>query len=230
MNHKLEQLLGLVKGIAEGFRDGTCDKCGGEFDQMELSREGYCDDCIDSVDPDELDQHWKGPGNSGKRPGPDSGGDDEAYGNAEMDDALLLEPVGVINGEFKVKINGGEYGYKPGPNYSGDISALEKEFLYKMAYPGKALTWLKANTQLTSRPGGGKIAQAPSVKSKEVGSFDIPSSSGSGSYMVKKYDDGSWTCECPHHKHRGVECKHIKAAQDQQDAVPTKIAASATGV
>lgn len=154
--------------------------------------------------------------------------DDEAYDNAEMDDALLLEPVGVINGEFKVKINGGEYGYKPGPNYSGDIAALEKEFLYKMAYPGKALAWLKANTTLSSRPGGGKVASAPSTKSKEVSSDKVTSSSGTGEYTVKNYDDGAWTCTCPHHMHRGVECKHIQAVQAQK-ANPSKIAASATG-
>lgn len=153
------------------------------------------------------------------------------YDNVELDDGLLLEPTGVIDGEFKVKINGAEYGYKPSPDYGNDISALEKEFLYKMAYPGKALAWLKANTILTSRPGGGKVAKSPGDKAKVLNVIQIPSSSGSGSYDCKKHDDGAWTCTCPHHMNRGVECKHIKQAQDQlnKGVEPGKIAASATG-
>lgn len=154
------------------------------------------------------------------------------YDNAELDDGLLLEPTGIVDGEFRVKINGGEYGYKPNPaTFQGDINALEREFLYKMAYPGKALAWLKGATILASRPGGAKVATAPSSKSKVTHTATVKSSTGTGDYVCKQHDDGAWTCTCPHHMHRGVECKHIKQVQDQlaQGVPPAKIAASATG-
>lgn len=158
--------------------------------------------------------------------------DGESYDKLELDDGLLLEPVGVVDGEFKLKINGAEYGYKPNPaNYQGDMAALEKEFLYKMTYPGRALAWLKGVTLLTSRPGGAKVLQAPSSKSKVVHTANVKSSSGDGEYVCNKHDDGIWTCTCPHHVHRGAECKHIKSVQDQlnKGVEPEKIAASATG-
>ena len=36
----------------------------------------------------------------------------------------------------------------------------------------------------------------------------VRSRSGHGSYQVKKTDLG-WSCNCPDHQMRGVECKHI---------------------
>lgn len=37
----------------------------------------------------------------------------------------------------------------------------------------------------------------------------VVSSSGSGSYTVSEVD-GVWSCTCPHHTYRRVECKHIR--------------------
>lgn len=35
-------------------------------------------------------------------------------------------------------------------------------------------------------------------------------------YLVKLRDDG-WSCSCLHHQKRGVNCKHIKAVQEQTE-------------
>lgn len=53
------------------------------------------------------------------------------------------------------------------------------------------------------------IARSIGVRQDAVRSFVVPSSSGEGSYVVKETERG-WVCDCPHHKYRHVECKHIK--------------------
>jgi transposase-like protein len=42
--------------------------------------------------------------------------------------------------------------------------------------------------------------------------YRVKSQSGHGSYQVKKNDLG-WSCNCPDHQMRGVECKHIVAVK-----------------
>lgn len=42
--------------------------------------------------------------------------------------------------------------------------------------------------------------------------FQVPSQSGNGKYLVIRQGD-AWGCECPDHKFRGVECKHIHAVK-----------------
>jgi transposase-like protein len=42
--------------------------------------------------------------------------------------------------------------------------------------------------------------------------YRVKSQSGHGSYQVKKNDLG-WSCNCPDHQMRGVECKHIIAVK-----------------
>lgn len=46
---------------------------------------------------------------------------------------------------------------------------------------------------------------------------EVLSSSGSSSYKVTEVD-GVWSCTCPHHTFRRVNCKHIQKVQ--QDSVP----------
>jgi len=49
----------------------------------------------------------------------------------------------------------------------------------------------------------------PKELSKET--FVVPSQSGNGNYQVSHVE--GWTCSCPDHANRGVECKHIKATK-----------------
>jgi len=45
-------------------------------------------------------------------------------------------------------------------------------------------------------------------------SWIVPSQSDpKRNYVVILNDDGSWSCECPDHKYRGRECKHIYAVK-----------------
>lgn len=51
----------------------------------------------------------------------------------------------------------------------------------------------------------------PTVLSRNT--FEIPSQSGNGIYKVTRNSENQsgWSCECPDHTFRGVECKHIHA-------------------
>ena len=50
---------------------------------------------------------------------------------------------------------------------------------------------------------------------KWVQSFEVPSTSGDGTYVVSLDKTGSWGCSCPHWKFRRVSCKHILSVQAQ---------------
>lgn len=43
------------------------------------------------------------------------------------------------------------------------------------------------------------------------GRWSVPSQSGEGTYSVVVTETGTWTCTCPDHETRMVECKHILA-------------------
>lgn len=64
------------------------------------------------------------------------------------DEDLNLKPLGVINKTYFVEINGHKYGYT---SSGRDISDIAKTFEKMMQYGrGKALAWLKKNTDLAS--------------------------------------------------------------------------------
>lgn len=50
---------------------------------------------------------------------------------------------------------------------------------------------------------------------KWVQSFEVPSTSGDGTYVVSLDKTGSWGCSCPHWKFRRAPCKHILSVQAQ---------------
>src|SRR3989338_8273789 len=43
------------------------------------------------------------------------------------------------------------------------------------------------------------------------GVYRIPSQSGNGVYIVAHHSAGNWTCNCPDHEKRKIDCKHIHA-------------------
>lgn len=56
------------------------------------------------------------------------------------------------------------------------------------------------------------ISPGPKVKkvdSLEYETFKVKSSSGKGSYAVRKFNNGTWTCSCPSYGFRR-RCKHIE--------------------
>jgi hypothetical protein len=46
-----------------------------------------------------------------------------------------------------------------------------------------------------------------------IGQWKVASSTGRGHYTVTRFKGGAWMCECPHHIHRKVMCKHIEAVR-----------------
>ena len=60
---------------------------------------------------------------------------------------------------------------------------------------------------------GAKIAMYGEVVRTAPNSFVVHSATSNKEYVVLKLAD-SWTCECPDHKFRGTQCKHIIAVEN----------------
>lgn len=45
--------------------------------------------------------------------------------------------------------------------------------------------------------------------------YKVTGSKGDEYIIVNPEDGTDWTCTCPHHTHRKVECKHIKQIKEQ---------------
>ena len=56
------------------------------------------------------------------------------------------------------------------------------------------------------------IAKGDVITQINGNTFTVPSQNGNGLYHVTKLDSG-WTCTCPDHTYRKVECKHIHAVK-----------------
>lgn len=66
-------------------------------------------------------------------------------------------------------------------------------------------------------------ASKEAVVMKWVRSFDVPSSTGDGSWTVSQGDDQSWGCSCPQWRFRKQqECKHIRRIKDRLNAGPVQ--------
>lgn len=73
----------------------------------------------------------------------------EIYGEFEIDENLIVDPLDVTKDFFYVSINGTIYGYQAKPGDS--VEDIAKTFKGMLKYSaGKALTWLKKNAQLVS--------------------------------------------------------------------------------
>src|SRR5262249_26041244 len=46
-------------------------------------------------------------------------------------------------------------------------------------------------------------------------SFEVPSTSGGGTYVVSLDKTGNWGCSCPHWRFSRAICKHIRSVQAQ---------------
>jgi putative transposase len=69
-------------------------------------------------------------------------------------------------------------------------------------------------TQVLSRKErGSKIASEDIVEINKM-SYFVKSQSGKSGYAVTRAGQ-SWVCDCPDHKYRQVECKHIHAVVSQ---------------
>ena len=55
---------------------------------------------------------------------------------------------------------------------------------------------------------------------KWIQSFEVPSTSGRGTYTVSQDRDGKFGCSCPQWKFRRVSCKHILRVQEQVQTGP----------
>jgi uncharacterized Zn finger protein len=51
---------------------------------------------------------------------------------------------------------------------------------------------------------------------KEVYTAFVESESYDGVYYKVEAINGSWTCTCPDHRHRGHNCKHIVNAKEMK--------------
>ena len=56
------------------------------------------------------------------------------------------------------------------------------------------------------------LVKGDEPKQLDDSTFQVPSQSGNGVYLVSLID-GEWRCECPDHIYRLVECKHIHAVK-----------------
>jgi len=56
------------------------------------------------------------------------------------------------------------------------------------------------------------LVKGDEPKQLDASTFQVPSQSGKGVYLVSIVD-GEWRCECPDHVYRDVECKHIHAVK-----------------
>ncbi len=71
-----------------------------------------------------------------------------------------------------------------------------------------------------------------------IQSFEVPSSSGRGTYRVSQDRNGQFGCSCPHWKYRHQPCKHIETIKNQVRAghapilhdIPTCIPANVRSV
>jgi len=78
-----------------------------------------------------------------------------------------------------------------------------------------------ATIMLTRAEKGAKIA-AQDVEQINASTFFVKSQSGKAGYSVTNFR-GKWTCDCPDHKFRQIECKHIIAVKGKLSATKSCI-------
>ncbi len=57
--------------------------------------------------------------------------------------------------------------------------------------------------------------------SRWIQSFEVPSTSGPGTYVVSRDKQGVYACSCPHFIYRRGACKHIRTVQEHARTAPT---------
>jgi hypothetical protein len=65
-------------------------------------------------------------------------------------------------------------------------------------------------TQVLSRKQKGDMIAPENIVQMNSSSFFVKSQSGKSGYAVTKFGQ-SWTCDCPDHRYRQIQCKHIHA-------------------
>ena len=84
----------------------------------------------------------------------------------ELDESLTIDPVSLSNDFFYISINGRVYGYQA--NSGGNIQEIAETFKKMLKYSaGRALAWLKKNTQLVS----GSVKEGEDSKMKSFQEF-----------------------------------------------------------
>jgi hypothetical protein len=102
----------------------------------------------------------------------------EVYEEFGLEENLIIDPLDLTKDIFYVSINGKTYGYqaKPGGNIEDAATTFKKMLKYSA---GRALAWLKKNTELALGAGGSgplregfnpsDVSKAVSLISKEIG-------------------------------------------------------------
>jgi SWIM zinc finger len=67
-------------------------------------------------------------------------------------------------------------------------------------------------TQIQTRKQRGDMIQPQDIEQINSSSYFVKSQTGKSGYAVTRVGQ-SWSCDCPDHKYRDVQCKHIIAVE-----------------
>jgi hypothetical protein len=76
-------------------------------------------------------------------------------------------------------------------------------------------------TQIQTRKQRGDMIAPEDIVEMNASSFFVRSQTGKSGYAVTRGGQ-DWVCDCPDHKYRQVECKHIHAVQTQISKLSTE--------